>query len=254
MRTLLGSILISLALAGASHAGTPLDPTGELSGFVPPNKYFAKCERWVNKRARIATMCVMQCHKKAVASAYRNLVFDEEGCEDVCRTKYEEQVARLKPGTCPPCLDLPARNAQYAFYENLAEQMAGVYYCDPGGAPIGSDDSGYVPTLVNVLNCEQRIGLNAMKLVKCIKDKCHRKLADSLFSRTGTFNEPDCSETDPVNSCLARFETDNLSLVDCPSCIDATSEQRQVFDQIEAQLDSLNGQIYCASAGGAFVD
>jgi hypothetical protein len=251
---LIGSALaIVFAGAMAASAGTPLDPTGEVTGFVPPVRNFAKCERWVSKRAGLAGMCILQCHKKKVALAYRNLEFDVDACETVCRDKYQQHVDILKPGLCPPCLDEAHRTALYSPYKSVAEQVTGLFYCD-AGAPIGSGHPGFVPTLDNVIACEQKIGLNAIKVIKCIKLVCHRKLADSLANRDASFNEEDCRRTDAVNSCLARYTTANQSLKGCPACIDDASERQAVFDLIEGVLDSANGLSYCASPSGAFLD
>lgn len=254
----LGSTL-ALLLVGAMtvSAGTPLDPTGEVTGFVPPVRNFAKCERWVSKRAALATVCIMTCHKKAVALAYRNLAFDEEACETVCQDKYQQHVDVLQPGQCPPCLAEANRTALYPLYENLAEQVGGLAYCDAGSGtpvPIGPDDPGVIPDLDNVLKCEQQVNLNAIKVLKCIKLVCHRKLADTLANGDHSFNEAACRRTDGINSCLARYQQASTKLIGCPSCLDEAAEQEAVFDQIEAMLDATNGLTYCASPGGAFLD
>ena len=247
------TLAMLLVGATAASAGTPLDPTGVVTGFVPPVRNFAKCERWTSKRAALASMCIMGCHKKAVALAYRSLAFDEEACEADCQGKYQQHVDVLKPGDCPPCLDEPHRTALYPIYENMAEQISGLTYCD-AGTPFGSDDVGNVPTLVNVLKCEQQVNLNAIKVVKCIKLKCHRKLADSLANRDASFNEPDCRRDDTLNSCLAHYQQSNQQLIGCPACLDQPAELQAVFDQLEGELDSTNGLTYCASPSGAFVD
>src|SRR5262249_27697195 len=87
------TLAMLLVGATAASAGTLLDPTGEVTGFVPPVRNFAKCERWTSKRAALAAMCIMGCHKKAVALAYRSLAFDEEACEADCQGKYQQHVA-----------------------------------------------------------------------------------------------------------------------------------------------------------------
>src|SRR5262249_185809 len=156
-------------------------------------------------------MCIMECHKKAVALAYRSLVFDEEACESDCHDKYQLHVDVLKPGACPPCLDEAQRTALYPIYESMAEQIAALTSCD-AGTPIGSDAPGNVPTLDNVLKCEQQVNLNALKVVKCITLICHRKLADSLANRDHSFNEPDCRRNDAVKSCLAHYKQANEKL------------------------------------------
>jgi len=251
--SLASTLALLLAGATAASAGTPLDPTGEVTGFVPPVRNFAKCERFTNKRAALATICIMQCHKKAVALAYRSLAFDEEACESTCHDKYQQNVDLLKPGSCPPCLDSQHRTDLYPIYENMAEQIAGLTYCD-AGTPIGSDDPGNVPTLDNVLKCEQQVNLNAAKVIKCIKLVCHRKLADSLANRDQSFNEPDCRRNDAIKSCLAHYQLANQKLVGCPACLDEPAELQAVFDQLEGELDDDNGLTYCASPSGAFVD
>lgn len=248
-------LTLALLLAGATaaSAGTPLDPTGEVTGFVPPVRNFAKCERWISKRATLAAMCIMGCHKKAVALAYRSLAFDEESCESDCQDKFQQHVDVLKPGQCPPCLDEAHRTALYPIFEGMAEQIAGLAYCD-AGTPIGSDDFGNVPTLDNVLKCEQQVNLNAIKVVKCISLVCHRKLADSLANRDHSFNEPDCRRDDAVKSCLAHYQLANQKLIGCPACLDEPAELQAVFDQLEGTLDDNNGLSYCSSPSGAFVD
>lgn len=250
----LGSILaLLLVTTPAAFAGTRLDPTGEVTGFVPPVRNFAKCERWTSKRAALGAMCILQCHKKAVALAYRSLAFDVNACETTCHEKYQQHVDVLKPGNCPPCLDEAHRTSLYPVFSDIAEQITGRTYCD-AGAPIGAGHPGSVPTLVNVLKCEQQVHLNAIKVVKCIKLVCHRKLADSLANRDQSFNEPDCRRGDALKSCLAHYRKANSKLIGCPSCLDEDAEHQAIFDQLEDRLDSTNGLSYCASPSGAFVD
>jgi hypothetical protein len=247
--TVVLAVALAVAVAPPAHAATPLDPSGEVTGFVPPGKNALKCERYMNKRVTLVSMCTLQCHTKNAEKIFRGLPFDEEGCEDTasssCKAKYDRSLDFLSSGLCPPCLDASTYAGLYTNYQTLAETtLSGLVYCDPSGVPFGGDDEGSAPLQKDISKCAGKFARNVVKLIKCIKLKCHRNVADDLFAGN-PYDVQKCQDTDPLQSCKYRYEKANTSLVGCPPCLDAT-HRAQVFDTVEQELDSRNGLVYCA--------
>jgi len=249
LRTLC-TVALACAIAagsGAALAQVPLDPTGEITGYVPPSKGVLKCERYMNKRAHLASLCVTKCNAKMIDYIWKNLPFDDTVCENTgpssCLAKYTRSLGGLGTGLCPPCMDAPAQAALATEYMDWANTINGAVYCAPG-TPLDPPNTGNVPAQIDHFKCANRFGRNVQKLIKCIGIKCHRALADDLFNGAPAFNVFDCEIEDPVNSCKARYELDNTKLTGCPPCLDAAARD-VVFQNVRNALNTRNGQQYC---------
>ncbi len=246
---LFATILFTAVCAGPVSAGTPLDPTGKLTGFVPPSKGVVKCERYMNKRVTVASNCVLKCHIKKNDALLKNHPFDDDLCEDTaaasCKAKYDRSLGALDQSLCPLCLNLPAQQGLYAEYRNFEEAINASIYCDDtNSVPFGDDDTGFASLQRDISKCEDSFARNVAKLIKCLNLKCHRNLAEDIFFGKPQFDNFACEETDPVHSCEARFLADTADLAGCPPCLDA-AHRAQAFATIQQGLDSRNGLVYC---------
>ena len=240
------------AAIGASSAtsAVPLDPGGPVTGFVPPAKGMLKCERYINKRVTLASQCTLKCHVKKADMIAKDLPFDDDFCEDTsprsCQAKYNESLGLQNQSLCPSCLDVPTEQSLYSEYRDVAEMLNAEIYCDDTeSVPFGDDDTGFVSLNHDISKCEDNFARNVFKLIKCLNLRCHRNFVDDLFFGTPPFNNAACEDTDPIQSCQARFEAANLKIVGCPPCLDA-AHRAQVFLDIQQALDSRNGLVYCA--------
>jgi len=123
------------------------------------------------------------------------------------------------------------------------------------GTPFGGDDTGYVPPgspSSDTAKCADKVANNAKKAVDCII-KCHRDRAK--LKTTDDTGEDTCETGDPTKSCLAKYDKVVAAILKkpCPACLNATA-QDALFANVETLTDTTNGQVYCASPSGAFVD
>lgn len=252
---LLAGLLIGAVSLSTASAGTPLDPTGGHTGFIPIGRNALRCERFINKRSAMVTFCTMLCHFHHVARAFRGLAFDENACEETlpnsCRVKFEKSLTLVQPGICPACMQPPQQEAVYGPFKAIAETVAGMTYCAPG-TPFSSTNAGLVPSQIDTLKCEQGVAKNASKAVKCLALRCHRTLADTVF-QGGEFDVANCEDTAQPGSCLARYREQNARLTACPPCLDE-AQRDAIFYAIKNELDTKLGMAYCDSPSGAFVD
>ena len=246
------SALALVAAIGIGPAGATqeLDPGGPVTGFVPPAKGMLKCERYMNKRVTLVTQCTLTCHVKNAGMIQKNLPFDDDFCEDTgpasCKAKYDRSLVLLDQSLCSPCIGSSTQESLYPEYRDIAETLNGEIYCDTTNAnvPLGGDDTGFVSLNHDIAKCEDHFAKNVFKLIKCLNLKCHRNLADDGFVGKA-WNNADCEDADPLQSCKARYEADNLKITGCPPCLDA-AHRDQVFLDVQAALDSRNGLVYCA--------
>ena len=114
----------------------------------------------------------------------------------------------------------------------------------------GPEDGGFVPLDDNTEDCAALVGKNVYTLTKCVT-KCHIKAAK--FALQGlAFDEEACENTDPTQSCRAKYDAATNKLVAkgiCPSCLD-TTHQAAIADQTEVDLDEANKASYCAGSVG----
>ena len=117
--------------------------------------------------------------------------------------------------------------------------------------PFGGDDTGFVPPAKSaVLKCEAKASKAMVKLMSCIQ-KCHDKRAAGKLADDAAENS--CEKTLAGKSCTAKFAGAIAKLTGCPPCISGAT-MASLATSLEAQLDGNNGNVYCASPSGAFVD
>jgi hypothetical protein len=106
------------------------------------------------------------------------------------------------------------------------------------------DEGGLVPPDTTTLACEDGVAKNASAFAACIRT-CHIKAAHAAF-KGKPFDEEACESTDPTKSCRAKYDTTVAKLVagTCPACLGA-AQQSALADQVNTQLDTSNGALYC---------
>jgi len=235
-----------VSMAVAARAGTPFG--GDDAGFVPPDGSAKRCAERVLLRALAKGKlfsCDMKCHRQAAREGLKSRPFDETTCEANCRLKYD---LASYPASCPTCLDASGRSAIADTIETFADGENGALYC-AGTIPFGDDDAGFVPPDLPTAKCEEKVLRNLVKVVSCLRI-CHFKSARQGF-RGEPFDDEPCE-----TGCLAQYAANRdktLAKGGCPSCLDAAG-QDAVADDGESFADSINGPIFCASPGGAFLD
>jgi hypothetical protein len=220
----------------------PLPPIGgDDPGFVPTDKNVLKCEDGVAKAASKLAGAVIKCHTKAADSAVASKPFDEETCETTASGKYDGTVAKLA-SICPPCLDTSAiRDTAISQLDTLANALV---YCE-AGTPFGGDDSGNVPSSKTTLRCADGAYKNISKQLGGVV-KCHITQVDSLF-KGKTFDEESCE-----GGVTAKAVAANGKLTGCSACLQGALGGLPAT--VETMIDSINGNTYCASPSGAFLE
>lgn len=237
----------ALLTASATPAGTPLG--GDDGGFVPPDGNSKRCEERVLGQALgkgKLFSCLTKCHVKAASVALKSGTFDDTACELGCIAKYD---AVGYPGACPACLDGTGRHAIALQIEAYIDAAMGDVYC-AGTTAFGDDDGGFIAPDKSTDKCEGKAAQNVIKFVAGCVRLCHFKAV-----RHALRNEPSDDEA-CEGDCLAKYDTVRdkfLAKGICPPCLDATAQHGLATDA-EAFVDGLNGAIYCASPGGAFLD
>jgi hypothetical protein len=242
-----------LATAGANTAfrGVAVAPSSgaPTTGFVPPDKNTGKCEDGVAKNVSKLAACIRKCHIKAADSAFKNAVFDEEGCESVgpksCRGKYDATAVKLAAlGTCPACLDATAQGNVVDLVTASLDSETGTAYC-AGATPFGGDDPGFVAPDADTGKCEDSVVKITSGLASCVS-KCEIKQADTLF-KNGVFDKSAC-EIGGTKSCRGKYDIASGKLdvkPICPACLDPTA-RGTVADGARSFLETLEAHIYCA--------
>jgi hypothetical protein len=102
----------------------------EDTGFIPSTADVSKCEESLSKSAAKLVAAIHKCHRSRARAALKQRPFDEEGCEQAARAKYDDAGARLfADGTCPSCLaDNAAAVADHV--ENDLDENNGKFFCD----------------------------------------------------------------------------------------------------------------------------
>jgi hypothetical protein len=246
---LFAAIVFAAAGAGPVSAQTPLDPTGQLSGFIPPSQGGLSCTRYLNKRVTIMPLnCALKCAVGFASAASRGLSFDNNYCEDTwqysCKNQYQRALEKLDQGTCMNCIDEAARQALYPTYRDAVSAAKDLIYCDadPANTPF-PDGHGFVSQQRDVVKCQNKVMRSLMKAAKCLNLHCHQKTAEALFwNKPVRTTNAECEDQDVVRSCKARFELSTLKLVGCPPCLDTAA----VWTNFQQTLDLNNGAIYCS--------
>ncbi len=244
---LFAAIAFTAMGAGLVGAATPLDPTGQLSGFIPPSQGGLACTRYMNKRVTIMPLnCALKCAVDTAAAISRNVPFDNTYCEDTwqysCRNQYLRALAKLDQGICMNCLDEPKRQSLYTEYRDVVSTAKDLIYCDanPSNTPF-PDGHGFISQQRDVVKCQNQVMRNLMKAAKCLNLHCHQKTAEALFWGKPA-NNAACEDQDLIRSCKARFDLASQKLTSCPPCLDTSA----VWTSFQQALDANNGDIYCA--------
>lgn len=228
---------VSAMGVGIVLAGTPFG--GDDSGFIPPAANF-KCVSGFAKNASKYAAGIAGCHIKAASAAFAAKPFDEEACETALRAKIDATNAKLTG--CPSCLN---QAAVLDFAVDQLDSANAVFFCG-GTTPLGGDDGGVVPTDKNVLKCESAVVKGVGKLSAAIV-KCHIKQADAVI-KGKAFDEEACEDKE-----INKFNAANTKIAAiCPPCLSGLFGV--LGDQVEQQIDNANGDTWCASPSGAFID
>jgi hypothetical protein len=121
--------------------------------------------------------------------------------------------------------------------------------------PFGGDDTGFLApdgSKGPIGKCEAAVSKAVAKVATCIF-KCHDKRAVGKLADDTA--EDACEKANDGKSCLAKYFTEvtkALSKGHCPACL--VSGANGVGMLAESLLDANNGQVYCASPSGAFVE
>jgi len=242
-------IFISVGVGPAS-AQTPLDPTGQLSGYVPASQGMAACARYMNKRVWLYPVnCALLCTIKEASTRNKGFQFDAAACEITgpfaCKANYDRALARLDQGTCQACLDQTAQAGLYPTYRDIVSTAKSMTYCDASNSVPFADGIGSVSLNKDINRCMDRVMRSVIKATKCLNLVCHRKTADALFWNK-PINNAACEDQDPAHSCRARFEASSAKITGCPPCLDA-AHRTAIFQTVQDAVDLHNGDIYCAN-------
>lgn len=244
------AVLLTAVGAGPS-AGSPGDPLDtrippQLTGFAPADSSAAACERIVNKRATLfPLMCVMKCSVNFASAISKGYSYNADQCENDpsygCKTQYGRAMDKIDEGKCPACLDAPARSDVYEpTYHDIAKSLKDLIYCDSTNAVAFSDGHGFASNNEGIAKCEIKVARDVNKAIKCLKLKCHQKVAEALL-----WGKP-VHLADCENACRERFIASTADLGGCPqSCLGVPARTETLFDAIKLALDTENGDIYC---------
>jgi hypothetical protein len=95
-----------------TSSATPIDPSGDDAGFVPPSSDGLKCSDGVGKDLAKLWGAIGKCSTKAADAAFKGKSFDEDTCRSTATGKYDAAAAKLiGKGGCPACLDAGAQSA-----------------------------------------------------------------------------------------------------------------------------------------------
>ncbi len=238
-RSLILSAAALLAFASAAAAGVTCPPLadGDDSGCAPPDKLAYRCETKAAKEALKLAIRVGECH---ISKADRPVVFDEEGCEDAARAKFDNAFTKLANEGCPACLSSNASNLKGDVGDTF-DLLNGLTFCE-GTTPFGVDDKGFIPTSNLSLACGRRLTRSAGTLGKAFT-RCHQRAAAGDLQNK-PFDEEACE-----NEGIAKYQ----AVLDeffgrhphCPPC--GPSNESSLRGAVAAFFDGAAlGQSYCA--------
>jgi hypothetical protein len=196
-------------------------------------------------------VCIDKCHIKAAHAAFKHTSFDVQDCETTnakhsCRAKFNTAAAKLvAKGVCPACLGAVQQAALADQVKAALDTGNGASYC-AGTAPLGGDDTGFIPPDTSTLTCEETTARNALAFAQCI-DTCRIKAAHAAAKGT-YFDVQACETTDPKKSCRVKYAAKVSKLTTrgiCPACL-GTTQQTTVADQIGSTLSLLSCDVCCA--------
>lgn len=111
-------------------SGVPIDPGGDVLGFVPTLGAVDKCEgKFAKNIAKLVSDQVVRCHVR-----FGTKGLDDEECETSLLEKSHKVSLKLAP-TCPPCLDLVAQDTVASAMMAFVDQTNGLVFTCPAPAP-----------------------------------------------------------------------------------------------------------------------
>ncbi len=181
---------------------------------------------------------ISQCHLALAGAAFHGSSFDEEGCETTAKGAYDAATGALTG--CPACIQSSFGTIRDTVEQELDGQMRDLFCA--GAVPLGENDSATAALAVlppdrATLRCETKAVKNVAKYAKCAIG-CHIKKADGQLT---AITEENCEY-----ACRSRLRARG----GCPDCLTSTP----YISDVDRHLDCLNGQIYCASPSGGFLD
>jgi hypothetical protein len=119
------------------------------------------------------------------------------------------------------------------------------------GTPFGGDDAGFIPPDKATEVCESAVGKIAGKYVTCVI-KCHKARAKGKL--VDDTQEDACERLNGGHGCEDKFnKVLNKLATKCPgSCAVANGPGLKAL--AESVLDGANGNVYCKSPSGAFLE
>jgi len=236
-----GWLVVVVAILGAGAAPAAQRFEG---GFVPPTKPVARCENGIVGLLSGNAACLDGCTLRAVRRALRSGVpFDDEACEERCGgALVRAAVARFAAGGCPACIEALPPALIAMLNEQASNAGAGLVAC-AGTVPLGGDDSGFLPPDRPTARCELAVGRAASRLDRGVL-ACHAHAARAAFTgRRFDFERCGGAVERRYRAAVARLEG-------CPPCLDAAGLAMRIVSGIATGIPL----VYCASAGGAFLD
>ena len=222
---------IAVAIAGTPFGG---DDTGTIPSDAPKGP-ITKCENGVGN----AVGKLLGSLGKCTASRASGKLADDSA-EDACEGAALKKFNATKSTGCGACTNITATGSAVAA---LADANNNQVYCTAKGTPFGGNDSGKIPKDAPsgpVTKCENGVnkatGKFAAALLKCHASRASGKLAD--------FNAEENCEA------IALIKLTRTKTAGCNPC---TADLLFLGSFVEAQVDSANSDIYCASPSGAFV-
>ena len=218
-------VVLAICLSTASAFGAELLPpfptcaptsagSSDDTGFAPDARHmFFLCEEGMDKAAAYFAEAVIVCYRKAATEPDR----------DACIEKARQRWLSTLPGPtnfypCPACLDRPAIMNQVAVrYREFAERI----YCDGGAS-----------------RCQAKGAFVAGRFARRIMG-LHMGLWPRIYR--GTCTQP--FEDAAKKEFYRKFRNLAQSQGDCPPCLDLTT----FADDMERDVDSHNGDIFCAT-------
>lgn len=235
MTALAAGILSAGLTAGVAHAACANPFGGEDPGCIPPDAPkgpIAKCESGIAKSGGKLVGAIIKCH---IARAAGKLV--DDAAEDACEAKAKASYAKTKTDGCTGCTQTLIASGDSV--ETQLDAANALVYCT-AGTPFGGDDPGNIPADPAANKCAAGVAKSAGKLIAALIN-CH-------IGRVGGKYVDANAEELCESTAFSKFAA--TKTVDCDPCVSIPTLQ----SVIHSTVDTTNGDTYCASPSGAFVD
>ncbi len=244
----------ALALSGSiALAGTPLPPAFGGGGFVPPDATSNKVEQGAAKNLTKLAGAVTKCHQKGVGNLLKAKPDGTPACNAGAVNKYNATTLKL---TGVACISPAAQASLGITVAGIVGTFDPTLWCD-GVTPIpatpGGLQGGFVPDATDN-KTEQGVSKVIIKHVGAVS-KCALKGVGNLVK----------AKPDGVTACItsARTKADasiaklqaainTLTPADCLQGANAASPV--LLDVVTALTLGFNGDLFCASPSGAFLN